>query len=101
MSGALKPRTARTACVEGRAVQVGLNRFIEPLAALQQLQAQYEDYWAYGVAPDPVLEDMGSFSAKLKREASRLSKELAGKLQQWDQVVHARLDAEQREAQRA
>jgi hypothetical protein len=101
MPDTLKTRTARTACVDGRAIRVGLGRFFEPLAALDLLQAQYEDNWAYGVAPDPVLQDMLAFSIKLQRESSRLSKELSGKLQQWEQVVWDRLAAEQREAQRA
>jgi len=68
----------------------GVREHEKTLVALKLLRAQLDDYWSYGTAPDPVLEDMMQFSIKAAKVGRELEMELTRKMSEWKREAEVR-----------
>lgn len=73
-----------------KAILDGVRQHVRTLAALQSLRDQLDDYWSYGTAPDPVLEEMFAFSVKAAKVGKELEMELTRKMSEWKREADAR-----------
>ena len=59
-------------------------RFKALLDPLDAIIKEYDEYWSFGIAPDPVLEEMMDLSLTMRQQAKKMKQELERKIQEWE-----------------
>lgn len=61
-----------------------IQRFKALLDPLDAIIKEFDEYWSFGVSPDPILEEMMDLSLTMRQQAAKMRKELEQKIQEWE-----------------